>query len=204
MRHVTTTVPLLGIPVLGGLLLGLFAPSLAAAQVAMGGNPVPGVCMLSQQAVLTNAKVGLAATARLQTLAQQAQAELTADKAPIEADAKALDAQRATLKPAELQQKQRALAARAQALQQKANLRQREIEATREKALARISADAQPVIQAVYKSRDCGLLVDRGTVLGGNMANDLTPAVVTGLDAKITTITFDRENLSAPAAAPAH
>ena len=199
MRHVTTTVP-----VLGGLLLGLFAPSLAAAQVAMGGNPVPGVCMLSQQAVLTNAKVGLAATARLQTLAQQAQAELTADKAPIEADAKALDAQRATLKPAELQQKQRALAARAQALQQKANLRQREIEATREKALARISADAQPVIQAVYKSRDCGLLVDRGTVLGGNMANDLTPAVVTGLDAKITTITFDRENLSAPAAAAAH
>ena len=199
MRHVTTTAP-----ILGGLLLGLFAPTLAAAQVAMGGNPVPGVCMLSQQAVLTNAKVGQAATARLQTLAQQAQAELTADKAPIEADAKALDAQRATLKPAELQQKQRALAARAQALQQKANLRQREVEATREKALARISADAQPVIAAVYKSRDCGLLVDRGTVLGGNMANDLTPAVVTGLDAKITTITFDRENLSAPAAAPAH
>ncbi len=199
MRHVTTTAP-----ILGGLLLGLFAPSLAAAQVAMGGNPVPGVCMLSQQAVLTNAKVGLAATARLQTLAQQAQAELTADKAPIEADAKALEAQRATLKPAELQQKQRALAARAQALQQKANLRQREVEATREKALARISAEAQPVIQAVYKSRDCGLLVDRGTVLGGNMANDLTPAVVTGLDAKITTITFDRENLSAPPAAPAH
>ena len=199
MRHVTTTVPLLG-----GLLLGLFAPSLAAAQVAMGGNPVPGVCMLSQQAVLTNAKVGLAATARLQAIAQQAQAELTADKTPIEADAKALEAQRATLKPADLQQKERALAARAQALQQKANLRQREIEVTREKALARISADAQPVIQAVYKSRDCGLLVDRSSVLGGNMANDLTPAVVTGLDAKITTITFDRENLSAPAAPPAH
>ncbi len=199
MRHVTTTVP-----VLGGLLLGLFAPSLAAAQVAMGGNPVPGVCMLSQQAVLTNAKVGQAATARLQTLAQQAQAEITADKTPIEADVKALQAQRATLKPAEVQQKERALAARAQALQQKANLRQREIEATREKALAQISADAQPVIAAVYKSRDCGLLVDRGTVLGGNMANDLTPAVVTGLDAKIGTITFDRENLSAPAAAPAH
>ena len=199
MRHVTTTVP-----VLGGLLLGLFSPSLAAAQVALGGNPVPGVCMLSQQAVLTNAKVGLAATARLQAIAQQAQAELTADKTPIEADAKALEAQRATLKPADLQQKERALAARAQALQQKANLRQREIEVTREKALARISADAQPVIQAVYKSRDCGLLVDRSSVLGGNMANDLTPAVVTGLDAKITTITFDRENLSAPAAPPAH
>ena len=199
MLHATTTAP-----ILGGLLLGLLAPSLATAQVALGGNPVPGVCMLSQQAVLTNAKVGLAATARLQAIAQQAQAEITADKGPIEADAKALEAQRATLKPADLQQKERALAARAQALQQKANLRQREIEVTREKALARISADAQPVIAAVYKSRDCGLLVDRGSVLGGNMANDLTPAVVTGLDAKITTITFDRENLSAPTAAPAH
>ena len=108
-----------------------------------------------------------------------------------------LEAQRASLKPAEFQQKQQALAARIKALQDKAALRSREIEATLEKALARIGAELQPVIAQVYGQRGCGLLIDRNTILGGNMGGDLTAAVVQGLDARITTITFDRENLAA-------
>ncbi|HEX7759545.1 MAG TPA: OmpH family outer membrane protein [Caulobacteraceae bacterium] len=190
------------------LVIGLLPPSLAAAQGAppaaslLGGAPIAGLCMLSQQEVLTRAKVGQAATARLQVLAQQAQNEVTAERGPIDADAKALQAQRATLKPADFQEKQNALQGRAQALQQKANVRTRQIELTRQKALARISVDAQPVIAAVYKAHNCGLLVDRGSVLGGNMSNDLTAGVIDALDAKITTITFDREPL--PAAALAH
>lgn len=190
------------------LVLGLLPPSLAAAQgaqpaaSALGGAPIAGLCMLSQQEVLARAKVGQAATARLQVLAQQAQNEVTAERGPIDTDAKALQAQRATLKPADFQAQQKALQNRVNALQQKAAIRSREIELTREKALARIANEAQPVIATVYKSHNCGLLVDRGTVLGGNMSNDLTGGVIDALDAKITTITFDREPL--PAAAPAH
>ncbi len=189
------------------LVLGLLPPSLASAQgaqpaaSALGGVAIPGLCMLSQQEVLTRAKVGQAATARLQVLAQQAQNEVTAERGPIDADARALQAERATLKPSEFQQKQGALQARANALQQKANVRSRQIELTREKALGRIAGDAQPVIASVYKARGCGLLVDRGTVLGGNMSNDLTAGVIDALDGKITTITFDLEPL--PAQAPA-
>ena len=170
-------------------------PAPAASQ--LGGNPVPGVCLLSQQAVLTNAKVGMAALARLKQLSEQAQAEVNAERAPIEADAKALETQAATLKPADLQQRQRALAARLQALQQKAGLRSREMEATREKAVGRVATEAQPVIAVVYKAHGCGLLIDRNAALGGNMTNDLTAAVVQGLDAKITTISFNRETLPA-------
>ena len=40
----------------------------------------------------------------------------------------------------------------------------------------------------------------RAEVVAGNMANDLTPAVVQGLDAKMTTITFDLEPAPATAA----
>ena len=190
------------------LLVGLFAALSAApvyAQTAsaaseaapLGGPQIAGLCSLSQQAVFANAKVGVAASGRLKQLGDESQAEINADRTALEADAKALEAQRASLKPAEFQQKQQALAVRIKAMQDKAALRSREIEATREKALTRIGAELRPVIAQVYGQRGCGLLIDRNTILGGNMGGDLTAAVVQGLDARITTITFDRESLAA-------
>jgi Skp family chaperone for outer membrane proteins len=190
------------------LLTGLLAASVAAPTLAapstpsadgapLGGPQIAGLCSLSQQAVFANAKVALAAAARLKRLTEESQAEIAADRAPIEADAKALDAQRASLKPDELQKRQQALAPRIKALQDKAALRAREIEATREKALGRITLEMRPVIAQVYGARGCGLLIDRGSILGGNMAGDLTAAVVQGLDGRITTLDFDRESLAA-------
>ena len=82
-----------------------------------------------------------------------------------------------------------------QNVERKTRQRSQEIELTREKALARIAGEEQPVIAAVYKAHGCGLLVDRNAILGGNLTGDLTADVVKGLDAKITTITFDRETL---------
>jgi Skp family chaperone for outer membrane proteins len=184
----------------GLLLLTAASPAFAQQPAApsLGGTQIPGVCLLSQQAVIANAKVGVAAMARLKQLTDQAQAEVEAGRKPIEADAKALEAQRASLKSADFQQKQQALGQRLQALQQTAQLRSREIEATRQKALARIAGEAQPLIAQVYKAHACGLLLDRGAVLGGNMGGDLTAAVVQAIDAKIATISFDRETLPAP------
>jgi Skp family chaperone for outer membrane proteins len=161
----------------------------------LGGPPVAGLCLLSQQAVLVNAQVGVAANARLQQITEQVQAELGAERASLEADAKTLDSQRAGLKAAEFQQRQAALQTRLQALQQKAQQRSREIDATREKAIGQITTVEQPLIAAAYKAHNCGLLVDRNAVLGGNMSGDLTSDVVHALDAKMTTITFDREIL---------
>ncbi len=51
------------------------------------------------------------------------------------------------------------------------------------------------MIAQVYRQHGCGLLLDRGTVMGGNFANDLTADVVKGLDAKVSTITLNRETL---------
>jgi len=183
------------------LLVALIAtPTLArepapAASQQLGGAPVTGVCLLSKQAVLANAKVALAADARLRQLTAQAQAALDAERAAIEADTKSLDAQKASMKAADVQQKRSALAVRIRALQQKTALRSRQVEATREKVLAQISVQAQPLIAQAYQAHNCGLLVDRNAVLGGNMSNDLTAEVVSGLDAKITTINFELEPL---------
>lgn len=167
---------------------------------SLGGPLVPGVCLVSREAIFANSAVGKAATARLQQLAQVAQAEVDNDRKPIEADVKAFQAEAPKLSADRRAQREQALAARLQPVQAKAQQRGREIEATRIKAMQRIAGEAQPVIAQVYASRKCGLLLDRNVVLGGNLGNDLTADVVKGLDARIQTISFERETL--PAAAP--
>lgn len=167
------------------------APAAPAAQ-PLGGPVVAGVCLLSREAIFANALVGKAASARLQELTRAAQAEIDGQRPALETEARALEGQ-----PDNDANRQRraALATRWQALQTQAAHSSSEIEATRAKALERIATEAQPVIAQVYGQKNCGLLFDRGAALGGNFANDLTGDVVRALDARIQTISFDRERL---------
>jgi Skp family chaperone for outer membrane proteins len=174
-----------------------FAQQTAPAAQPLGGTAIPGLCLLSREAIYANAAVGKAASARLAQLAKDAQTEVDAERKPLATDIQAFQAGAAKLTPEQRAQREQALAPRAQAVQAKTQQRAREIEATRTKALGQIAGYAQPVIAQVYGQHKCGLLVDRNSVLGGNMANDLTPDVVKGLDAKVTTITFNRETLPA-------
>lgn len=177
------------------------APAAApAAEQPLGGSVVPGVCLLSREAIFANAAVGKAASARLNELARAAQGEVDAERKPIETEVKALEGQPDN---PQTRQKREALAKRWQALQDKAALASREIDATRAKALGRIAADVQPLIAQAYTAKRCGLLLDRNSALGGNFSNDLTPDVVKALDAKVQTMTFDRERLSTAPTAPA-
>ena len=183
------------------LLSLIAAPAIAqtspAPQQGLGGTAVAGVCLLSREAIFANAKVGVAATARLKQLTDQAQAELDTERKPLEVEIQALQAEAAKLTSEQRRVREAALAPRLTAIQARTQQRTREIEATRGKAMARIAETLQPLIAQVYKARNCGLLIDRTTVLGGNMANDLTPAAVAALDAKLATITFERESLPA-------
>ena len=167
----------------------------AASPSAFGGPAIPGVCLLSREAVFANAAVGRVVSARIAELTRAAQAEVDQQRGPLEIEAKALAA---LGQDAKAKERRDALATRWQALQRQAAQGGREIEATRTKALARVADEAQPVIAKVYAAHKCGLLFDRGAVLGGNFSNDLTADVVTALDAKITTISFEREKLPQP------
>ena len=188
-----------------GIGVSLFATAQAqtaapAPQQLLDGPLIPGVCVLSRDGVLANAKVGQAVTARLRVLAQEAQAEINAERQPLEAEFTALQAESAKLTLAQRQAREQALTTRLQPVQAKATLRGQEIEATRTKALQRVSAEILPVVVTAYGQRKCGLLIDRTAVIGGNMGNDLTQAVIQGLDARISTMTFNRETLpTAPA-----
>jgi hypothetical protein len=85
--------------ILSAAAIAASSPSVVPAdgQASLGGSAIPGVCLLSRQAVFANAKVSLAATARLGELSKQAQAEIDAESAPVEAEMKAFRDEQAKL-----------------------------------------------------------------------------------------------------------
>ncbi|WP_184719393.1 OmpH family outer membrane protein [Caulobacter sp.] len=178
------------------------APAAAPAGPAVTHGPaIAGVCIFSSQRAVGSSLVGKAVDTRLKTIIQQVNAELTGERTALDTEAKALDAKKATLAQDVLEQQASALQVKANAWQRKGQLRQREVEATEQKALARVYQELDTPIKQVYQAQKCGMLIDRESVMLANPSMDITDAVVTALDARIKTLTFDRERLDqAPAA----
>lgn len=183
--------PIAALVAAAGLSVTPISPARAADE--LGGNPVPGVCLLSRAAVFVQAKVGQAASTRLNQLADQARTQLANERKPIDADIQSFQQKAPNLTEEQRKSQGAALNARMQAFEAKAGELSEQIQATRGKAMERIGVEAQPIVAQLYKSHNCGLLFNRDSVLSGNMTNDLTPGVVEGLDRKMTTITFNLE-----------
>lgn len=184
----------------------LAAPAQAQTQPAAPpvnhGPPLTGVCILSLDGAIGASTVGKYVQTRLQQITQQVQTELSAEQTALQNEAKALDAQKASLDQGSFDQKNASLQVRANALQRKAQIRERELQATQQKALGRVGQELEPVIRGSYQQARCSLLIQRDAVILANPAMDITPSVITGLNAKITQFAFDRERLdqAAPAA----
>ncbi|MEI9993006.1 MAG: OmpH family outer membrane protein [Rhizomicrobium sp.] len=199
-------VAVIGVAVSGGYYLGRHGDAAAYADALpspqgvaslSGGPAVPGLCVLGQNAVYAGARVGQAATARYRQLAADLRGQLAPEQAAIQDAAKTLEAARSTMPPAQFQQREQDLAQRIRALQAANAQDSRDLEATRVKALKQIAVLANPVIADVYKSHRCGVLFSRDMMLAGNSGMDLTPDVVRGLDAKVTTLAFNLEHAAA-------
>lgn len=171
--------------------------SVAHADETLGGKPIPGLCMISREAVFAQSKVGQAASERLKQLAEQAQNQLGNERGPLQSDIQKFQQDAPKLAEAQRKQQGEALQKRMQDFQQKAGELNERIQLTRSKIMQRIGQQAEPIVASTYKSHACGLLLNRDAVLGGNVSNDLTPDVVKGLDAKITSLSFSLEQLPA-------
>jgi outer membrane protein len=174
----------------------------AAAPAVTHGPALPGVCIVSIENAIGASTVGKYVDSRVQQIVAQVNAELNGEKTGIDNDAKALDGRRATLDQNALEQQAAALQVRANALQRKAQLRDREVQATEQKAISRIGQEMEPLIRQVYQQRQCSILMQRTALVIANPAMDITPQVVTALNAKITQFTFDRERLDQQTAGP--
>jgi Skp family chaperone for outer membrane proteins len=183
-----------------GLSIAPVAPAHAATAPAantLGGNPVPGVCMLSREAVFAQSKVGQSASDHLKQLAQQQQSQLESQRKPLDAEVRAFQQKATSLTEAQRQQQGQALQQRMQGFQEQVNQLDQRIQLTRGKVMQQIGEQAQPIVDSSYNSHHCGLLLNRDAVLGGNTANDLTSDVIRGLDSKVTTLNFNLEPLPA-------
>ena len=184
----------------------------APASAQSGGNfgltgAAPGVCLINSGVLISQSAVGKAVDARLKQLAAAVSSELSPEKTAIENEDKSLTAAaKAATTAAQqqpLQQRAQALGNRVNNYQQKASQREAELRATRDKALSRIGTEAQPVIRQVANTKACGVVLDTQGVLDANASADITAGVVTALNARISTFTFERENLAAQAGRPA-
>ena len=181
------------------------APAAAAAAPAMTHGPaIPGVCVVNGERILVESSVGKAVAARLQQLSNVVRAELTAEQDALVKDAQAFQTARATLAQDAIDKRDADLQVRNNALQRKAEQRQRELQATQQKAFGRITTELEPVEIQVYQQRQCSMLLAAEAVMASNPAMDITPVVITALNARIQTLTFERERLDpTPAAAQA-
>ena len=174
----------------------------ATAAPVTQGAPIAGICVFSDQEVLATSTVGKAVVARLQQIGQQANAELQTEQTTLQNDAKALEAQRGTLDQSTLERRAADLQVRDNALQRKAQQRQRELQLTEQQAVGRVYNEMDPIVRDAYQKKGCSLLVNRqALVLPANPTMDITGQVTTALNGKITTLTFDRARLDQPAPA---
>ena len=173
------------------------APARSAAPAIAQGPAIPGVCVFSVNQTIGASAVGQYIHTRLDQIVAQVKAELNPEDTAIATDVKALEAQRASLDAAAYQTRGQALQGRINALREKADLRQREVKATEDKALNRVAQELEPIAQSLYQSHRCSILLDRGSVMMANNEMDLTSGAVAALNAKIQQFPFDREHLDA-------
>jgi len=171
----------------------------AAAAPAMSyGAPIAGLCTLSIDEAIASSTVGKYVSTRLQQIGQQVQAELTSEKTSIDNEARTLDGQRQTLDQNTFEQRAAALQVRQNALERKAAIRDRELQATQQQAVGRVITEMRPLISSASQQQKCAIVLDRSGVVVVNPAMDLTQGVVTGLNGKITQFAFDRTRLDQP------
>ena len=176
------------------------APAAPAAAPIATGPAIPGICIVNNDYILGGSAVGKFVITRLQQLKSQVDAEINSEGTALQTDAKALQAQRASLSNDQYEQKIGALQVRDQALQRKIQLREREMQATQEKAFGTIGQQADPIVRQVIGEKTCSLVLNGAAVVVSNSGMDLSPTIVQRLDGKIQQFALDRELLDTGAA----
>ncbi len=186
------------ITVLAVLLIGTIGGDAAPAPslpLNFGGRIIPGLCELNQQAIFNSAKVGTAANAEFKKMRDTAQGGVNSEEAKIKVD---LDVLRKSKRgAAQVDALQREIAKRQNDLRAKATRESQELDAILRSAAAQIAAVSQPLIKQIYIQRKCGMLIPASTVLAANSAMDITSAVIQSLDAKVSTISLAKLQITA-------
>ena len=171
------------------------AQAAAQAPVSVTGPTLPGICVFNPNRAIGTSTVGKYVTGRLNELGQQVNAELQAEQTQLQTDAKALEAQRATLPQAQFESKGQQLQARAGVFQRKVQLRDREMQETQNRAIQQIAQQISPVLQQSFMQRGCSVLMNTEALSLWVPGSEITDSVIAGLNAKMQTLVVERVHL---------
>ena len=159
------------------------------------GPVLPGICVFNPARAVGGSTVGKYVTTRLNEIGQQVNAELQAEQAQLQSDAKALQAKQATLTKEQYQSQGEALQVRAGAFQRKVQLRDKEMQETQSKAVQQIAQSMGPIAVQVFQQRGCSVLLNTDALYLYVPGAELTDTVIAGLNAKMTTLAVERVHL---------
>ena len=179
------------------------APAPSGGAALTFGPPIAGLCTYSEGQIFAQSKVGQSVSARMKMLADSVNAELQPEANAINTEKKTLDTSASTMDQATLQQRGQALQIRFATFEKKAQQRNEELQQTRAKEIQEMERQLQPVLQQLFQQNRCSILLEReqGGVAAVNPSMDFSGQAVSGLDARIQTLTFDRVHLDEQAAA---
>jgi outer membrane protein len=182
------------------VIAGFAAPALAQQ---------PSIAVLNEERVLRESAVGQHIQTRMQAIAQEIDAELTAMGTPIQQETERLNAETASMTPQAIQQRPD-LMQRIEALNQQAQqfeiarrARQQEIVQTERQAMRPVYEALQPILEAVVAERGIDILIDRSNLVFASPETDISADVIARLNQQLPTVAVTRVRVSQDASAAA-
>lgn len=188
----------------GAFAAALLAGSAAAAQTPNMGPVVPGVCVYHHDRLIAQSTAGQSLVAGVQRLSQEVATELAPYEQFIETESQALQQGQASIPQDQLQQRARDLEARYREFQTLSQTRSGELRYTLAYQQNQIAQAANPIVEALYAERGCGILLSADAVLRANPQMDLTEAAIQRLNTALPSLpAFSRMQVPAQPAQPA-
>lgn len=171
--------------------LGIFAtPALAASA------PAPKIVVIDKAAIMQFSKVGQDIARQMQSLANQAKSDLTAQGRALQTEGRTLQQQVAILAPDLKAKRMAAFEAKQKSLQSAAQKKDEQLKAGFYQARQAMEQALGPIVQDVVKQRGANIVMDKQAVVFATANGfDITQDVIAQLDAKMPTY---KVNLNAP------
>ncbi len=179
--------PLVGMA-MAAALMGLAAA--ASAQTRSAGPPIGGVCVYSENSVVTDSKAGIEAFEELAQLKQSMDADMRAARDKLVADERNLTSRQGQIPAAEFNNGTADLLKRAQDLAALTRTRENQVTRTWDGVVAQIRQAAQGQLTASAAAHHCAMILDRGAGYRVGSGMDLTGDVTQRLNGVMPTVTL--------------
>jgi len=159
------------------------------------------ILVVDQARVLRDSDAGKHVQRQMKSIATQMDAEIKAQVQPLAserdnlvAELKNMSMEALKTRP-DLQQRAQDLQTKGQKSQVEAAYKQKELEVTRQKALNKINAKLEAILEAIVKERNADVILDRSLVIYSGKTADITDVVISRLNAQMRTVSVVRERI---------